>query len=293
MVNQNEPIQLLDKGYVTLLDGMPHVYDSIDLDYGVLRGARPEADNPVRSRETNLKLLRTLWNADPRPHSSPFEQPTIWLEIKAPDMVWRQLNTHRWLSKNLFSGRYHEYASTDFYIPDKWRRQSLTNHQGSDGYVNKSMSEELSRILAFHAEMSFKIYKKVTDDGVAREMARLFLPAWSLYVTGVVQLNLWSMINIVAQRADDHAQWETQQYGYAFLAILRDFAPLTAEVVFGPRTAEESDRIFGFEPEASGATGPAVVVPRSECEYCDSEPDGYGLCEECGGCEDHCDGDCS
>lgn len=292
-LQESEPVRVLDHGYVELLSAMPVIYDSPDLDYGVLRAARPGELEVKRGRETDMKLLRYLWTADPQ-HSSPFEHGELWFEIKWPEVVARQMHTHRWMSKNVFSGRYHEYSATDYYIPDRWRRQSEKNHQGSDGFLNKDMSAEIQRTLERHVEVSHAIYKHLVDEGVAREMARLFLPAWSLYVVGIYKINLLSMINIIRQRTDSHAQWETQQYGYAFLHILRRVAPYTAEVVFGPTTADELDRVLGADEPAAGDPDPVVRKQGADdsCEYCNSEPDGYGLCERCGGCDEHCDGDC-
>mgnify|MGYP000891318909 FL=1 len=76
-------------------------------------------------------------------------------------------------------------------------------------------------------------YQYALRMGVAKEQARLFLPAWCLYYQAYVTLNARSLVHFLKLRTDEHAQWEIRQYANAMLEILREKMPLTAEIYFG------------------------------------------------------------
>ena len=62
--------------------------------------------------------------------------------------------------------------------------------------------------------------------GIAAEQARLFLPAYGLYVTFRWTASLNSVMNFFALRLDPHAQWEIRQYAEAMKPLVRGVVPL-------------------------------------------------------------------
>ena len=111
---------LWNAGFVGLVEQMGSdetIEDSARVAYG--RGTR-------KSTETR-GLLRYLMK---HKHSSPFEMGELRFHLKIPIFVMRQFVRHRTASLNEYSGRYSE-MSDEMYLPEKWRKQSISNKQGS------------------------------------------------------------------------------------------------------------------------------------------------------------------
>jgi thymidylate synthase (FAD) len=62
--------------------------------------------------------------------------------------------------------------------------------------------------------------------GVAREMARLVLPL-NLYTQFYWTVNSRSLMNFISLRADEHAQWEMQQYALTLSGFFSRRMPWT------------------------------------------------------------------
>ena len=58
-------------------------------------------------------------------------------------------------------------------------------------------------------------------DGVAAEQARLFLPAYGMYVNYRWSASLQSVIHFLNQRLEEDAQVEIQEYAVAVRELLR------------------------------------------------------------------------
>ena len=81
--------------------------------------------------------------------------------------------------------------------------------------------------IRLHSYISFALYNRlVNEDGMHRERARSVLPV-NLYKTFWFTVNARSLMNFLALRNDDHAQWEIQAYAKALEAIFAEIMPVT------------------------------------------------------------------
>ena len=116
--------------------------------------------------EADTKLINYLAK---HKHTSPFGHCFASFHIKAPVFVARQLVKHKFLRWNEISRRYVD-DEPEFYVPDVWRGRSADKKQGSD----KDLEVWWDEGLQFGRPLS--VYKRMLDEGVAPEMARMVLP---------------------------------------------------------------------------------------------------------------------
>ncbi len=149
--------------------------------------------------------------------------------LRAPVLVWWQLVRHRTANINMQSGRYTPFEENDFYVPSEWRKQSSDNKQASTGVINPEADSELLALLAEHYDRSYALYEQALAAGVAREQARLFLPGFALYYTGVWKIDAHNLMHFLSLRMADDAQWEIRQYAHAIYTVFDAVLPWTAE----------------------------------------------------------------
>jgi thymidylate synthase (FAD) len=121
---------------------------------------------PPKLKAKDDKLIRYL--AKHR-HISPFGHCFASFHVKAPIFVARQLVKHKFLRWNEVSRRYVD-DEPEFYVPDVWRGRSADKKQGSD----KDLEVWWDEGLQFSRPLS--VYKRMLEEGVAPEMARMVLP---------------------------------------------------------------------------------------------------------------------
>jgi thymidylate synthase (FAD) len=223
-------VDVLDKGWIELADIMPHPATGTSGDLAIVNAARVSFLGESKGGEADKKLLFYLLRNH---HTSPFEMVELKFRVRAPLLVWWQWVRHRtfhFQSVNAQSGRYTEFDEDDFYVPDVWRRQAKSNKQASEGELSSEASDDfLGKLDRFYAE-AFALYKEAVDAGVSREMARLFLPGFSVYYTWVVKVDAHNLMGWLRLRMAGDAQYEIRVYAEA---IYRDFfkplLPWTAE----------------------------------------------------------------
>ena len=121
---------------------------------------------PPKLKAKDDKLIRYLAK---HKHISPFGHCFASFHVKAPIFVARQLVKHKFLRWNEISRRYVD-DEPEFYVPDVWRGRSADKKQGSDKDLDLWWDEDL----LFSRPLS--VYKRMLDEGVAPEMARMVLP---------------------------------------------------------------------------------------------------------------------
>ena len=213
-------VEVLDKGWVELQDVMGD-------DNAIVAAARVSFLGDSKGEEKDKRLLFRLLKDG---HTSPFEQVEFKFRVRAPLVTWWQWVRHRTWSFNAQSGRYTPFEESDFYMPDVWRLQAANNKQASDGQVDDRANSTLANRLATHYEQSFRLYDMALQKGVAREQARLFLPAFAVYYTWVCKVDAHNLMHFLRLRMAADAQHEIRVYADAiYQHFFKPSLPWTAE----------------------------------------------------------------
>jgi thymidylate synthase (FAD) len=133
-------------------------------------------------------------------HGSPFEHNAFTFFVEAPIFVFREFMRHRIASYNEESGRYKELSPV-FYVPGDNRKLVQVGKPGAytfeDGdYTQIKSTQALTKLAS---ERSYELYKKMLDDGIAREVARGVLPV-NTYSSMYVTMNARSLMNFLSLR---------------------------------------------------------------------------------------------
>ncbi len=212
---ENEPIKLLDKGFIRLVDFMGS-------DNRVVSSARVSFGGVSKGEEQDKKLIKYLLE---HRHHTPFEHCYFQFHVCCPIYVARQWMRHRWGSFNEISARYTQ-VKDEFYIPQEFRGQDIKNRQGS--VAADFDNEALRKLYEESVEASFAAYNKLIKAGVAREMARGVLPVCQ-YTQFYWSVNARSLLNFLQLRQDGHAQYEIRVYADAIAQIFKEKMPWSWE----------------------------------------------------------------
>ena len=208
-----DKITVLDKGYVRLVDTLGN-------DLSIVNAARVSYDKEsAEFTDKDVKLINFLIRED---HTSPLRHAALTFEVYAPLMVARQWWKYAVASTHIDdqngwneSSRRYITEQEEFYIPkhDAWRSKPENSKQGSgapipDGY-------QFTNDLINYVEEGEELYKKALDSNVAPELARLFLPAYGMYVRWRWTVSLQGVMTFLDQRLPHDAQVEIQEYAKA------------------------------------------------------------------------------
>jgi thymidylate synthase (FAD) len=222
---QNNFIDVLDKGYVRLVDTMGS-------DLSVANAAR--ASYAKESKEISPGDARLIDFLARENHMSPFRHAFATFEFKAPLMVARQHwkyvvgSDHTMDSWNESSRRYIT-MEPEFYIPknDEWRMAPENSKQGSGGPVDPWTGSILTENLIKYVEQGEAIYNLALESGVAPEQARLMLPAYGMYVVYRWSCSLQSVCLFLNQRLEHDSQYEIREYAKAVHHLIAPVFPVT------------------------------------------------------------------
>jgi thymidylate synthase (FAD) len=202
-------------------------FDADDVD--VANSARMSFNNADQTRtyEVEMKLNKYL---AVNKHMTPFEMVEVWLEMKLPISVARQLVRHRTVSLNEVSGRYVQLPA-EWYIPaiDKVMMQSKNKKQGGN-LVDLSDPDQAMRAAHYidrlneDCKRSYENYLLAINDGIAMEQARYHLHL-NHYTHWLYKQDLRNLFHMVALRDHAHAQGETQEYARATVNLLEPHIP--------------------------------------------------------------------
>jgi thymidylate synthase (FAD) len=220
-------IEVLDKGWIELIDLMPHPAAEVSGDMAIVNAARVSFMGESKGPERDKKLLFYLLK---HRHTTPFEMVEFKMRVHAPLVTWWQWVRHRTQSFNAQSGRYTPFQEDDFYAPTEWRLQSRDNKQASEGALSGEEGAVLSEALMAHYAEGFRLYEAALKQGVAREMARLFLPGFAVYYTWVVKVDAHNLMHFLQLRMASDAQYEIRVYAQAIYEhFFKPALPWTAE----------------------------------------------------------------
>lgn len=231
-------IDVLDHGYVRLVDYMGS-------DASVINAARASYDKECvlnedgSLAERDLKLMQYLVRKN---EMSVFRQATLQFEIYMPLMVARQYwkyivaaaHIDDGVCMNETSRRYVTEVPT-FYIPgvDEWREAPANSKQGSGEIMDARVGKVTTEELMSYVDEGLSLYNKWMTMGVCAEQARLFLPAYGMYVRIRTTMSLAALIHLLRERLEHGAQKEFQEYAKALKDLTEPIFPATFKTIFG------------------------------------------------------------
>ena len=162
----------------------------------------------MRGRELGTPLANSPWpfsytyrtvDRSDR-HGSPFEHNSMTFYVQAPIFVFREFMRHRMASYNEESGRYRELNPV-FYVPAETRNLQQVGKPGAYDFLPGT--PEQSALVRSETERTsreaYAAYKRMLDEGIAREVARIVLPL-NIYSSMYVTVNARSLMNFLSLR---------------------------------------------------------------------------------------------
>jgi len=230
-------IDVLDQGYVRLVD-------TLGDEISIVNAARVSYDKESKLRDdgsltiADQKLIKFLWEEG---HTSPFRHAAMTFEVYAPLMVARQwwkyavASTHTddqngWNE----SSRRYITENEEFYIPKghEWRSKPENSKQGSGDPLITDVGGYFTNKLWDVVSEGKKLYDKALEAGIAPEQARLFLPAYGMYVRWRWTVSLQGVMTFLGQRLESDAQAEIRDYAVAVRDLTKQSFPYVYEVAF-------------------------------------------------------------
>ena len=227
-----EPVSVLDEGYVRLVD-------TLGDDLSIVNAARVSYDKEsTEFTERDGKLINFLLREK---HTSPFRHAALTFEVYAPLFVARQWWKYAVASthvdeQNGWNESSRRYITEDekFYIPlpHEWRSKPENSKQGSGEPVDEELGAKHFHRLAEMVVAGTEAYHDAMNDGVAPEIARLFLPAYGMYVRWRWTVSLQGVLTFLDQRLEHDAQYEIQKYAEAVLSLTKEAFPETIAALY-------------------------------------------------------------
>jgi thymidylate synthase (FAD) len=220
-------INVLDKGYVRLVDTLGN-------DLSVVNAARVSYDK--EASEFSNKDERLIEFLVREGHTSPFRHAALTFEVYAPLFVARQWWKYAVASthvddQNGWNESSRRYVTEDekFYVPNKyeWRSKPENSKQGSGDPVDSKTGDYFYHELLTTIDDGIKYYHEAMDAGIAPELARLFLPAYGMYVRWRWTVSLQGAMTFLEQRLGHDAQLEIQEYAKAVKSLTEQSFPQT------------------------------------------------------------------
>lgn len=214
-----KPTHVLDKGFIQLVDVMGD-------DQAIVDAARVSYGKGTKTARQNRGLIRYLMRNE---HMSPFEMCEIKFHVKAPLFVARQIVRHRTANWNELSARYSEVPD-EYYVPalSRLNPQGGVSAQSSDEDALVQRPSEIQNTIQVILQDAFLAYNSLTENGLAREVARSVLPV-STYTQWYWKIDLRNLLHFLRLRLDNHAQWEVRQYAKAIAEVVKQWVPIAWE----------------------------------------------------------------
>ena len=220
---------ILDHGYIRTVNVM-----GSDID--VVNAARASFDKEVSTLgDKDVSLINFLVK---HKHDSTLRHCAMTFEIYAPLMIARQWYKHAVGSSHLDdqmgwneSSRRYITENEEFYIPGsgQWRSAPQDRKQGSGEPLDEYEGAKYTRMLQILTEQAHSLYMDALLDGIAPEQARLFLPAYSMYVRWRWTASLNALLHFISLRKGHGAQSEIMEYADAIASEVQMAFPITTQ----------------------------------------------------------------
>lgn len=230
-MEENKTVKVLNEGYVRLVD-------TLGSDLSVVNAARVSYDKESNGfSERDKGLIKFLIREG---HTSPFRHAALTFEVYAPLFVARQWWKYAVSSTHVDdqngwneSSRRYITEHEEFYVPlpTEWRSKPENSKQGSGEPVSHEVGQIHFERLLNTIEAGTRMYHDAMNDGVAPELARLFLPAYGMYVRWRWTVSLQGVMTFLDQRLEHDAQWEIQKYAQAVRDLSYQAFPETFAVI--------------------------------------------------------------
>jgi thymidylate synthase (FAD) len=222
-------INVLDKGYVRLVD-------TLGSDLSVVNAARVSYDKESEEfTDKDVKLINFLIREG---HTSPLRHAALTFEVYAPLMVARQWWKYAVASSHIDdqngwneSSRRYITESEEFYVPKQteWRSKPENSKQGSGAPILNGGQFTID--LDNYVKLGQELYERALQSNIAPELARLFLPAYGMYVRWRWTVSLQGAITFLEQRLPHDAQVEIQEYAKAVQELTNQSFPKVMSAV--------------------------------------------------------------
>ena len=224
--------QVLDKGYVRLVNSWGSELD-------IVNSARVSYDKESKLRDdgsltlNDQKLLNFLIE---HKHDSTLRHAGFTFEVYAPLMIARQWYKHAVSSTHLEdqlgwneSSRRYVTENEEFYIPgaNEWRSAPANSKQGSGAPILDGKGQYFTMSLNNYIAEGEELYKRAMSEGVAPEQARLFLPAYGMYVRWRWTTSLNAVLHFLSLRMGEGAQSEIADYAEVVNLLVKEKFPST------------------------------------------------------------------
>jgi len=166
-------------------------------------------------------------------HWSVFEQSFMTLEIETTRGLAAQILRHRSFTFQEFSQRYADSSllSDTIPLPDL-RRQDTKNRQNSIDDIDPFVIQKYQMLIQDHFRDAMALYKKMLDEGIAKECARFVLPLATptrIYMSGSCR----SWITYIALREKSGTQKEHMDIAKECKKIFSEQFPICYEALGG------------------------------------------------------------
>lgn len=222
-------IDILNGGYVILQDHMGSdlsVTNSARVSYNKKKDILDDKD---------IKLINFLAREG---HTSPFRHTSLQFEVYVPLYVARQHWKHiigsgfqdPFVAWNESSRRYIT-EEPRFFIPhaNEWRSKPENSKQGSGETLNKSQGDAFTKKLEKYIAEGNQLYEEAMEEGIAPEQARLFLPAYSMFVRYYWTGSLQGVAHFLKLRLAEDAQYEIRVLAEAVEELTEKVFPISLE----------------------------------------------------------------
>ena len=221
--------EVLDNGYVRLVNSW-----GTELD--IVNAARVSYDKEsIELTEKDDSLINFLVK---HKHDSTLRHCGFTFEVYAPLMVARQWYKHAVSSTHVEdqlgwneSSRRYVTENEEFYIPsgDEWRSKPENSKQGSGDLLGSDIGGWFTNKLFDTVEAGNKLYQQAMEAGIAPEQARLFLPAYGMYVRWRWTVSLNSALHFLTLRQGHGAQSEIVDYADVVGELVKEKFPITTQ----------------------------------------------------------------
>ena len=185
--------------------------------------------NPAN--QENEKFSGLLKYCVKHQHWSIFEQAYMTLEINTTRGIAAQVLRHRSFTYQEFSQRYADSSLLAKTLPlPKLRSQDTKNRQNSIDDVDPFTRQKFEMLMQQHFVQAMDLYKRMLDEGIAKECARFVLPLacpTKIYMTGSVR----SWIHYIDLRSANGTQKEHMDLALGAKEIFCEQFPAVAEAM--------------------------------------------------------------